>query len=419
MRLPSFLALPLVASAALAQDQWVESSANLMLALSHSGEVTNKPGRNETTVHESSIQRFRLGNRDVLEALRSENMINEVQGWRVVGIWASWPAPADPYVGNAYRFYARRGKGANIETVAIPSSLLSIAPLSSAVGYRHVLNAEDTIRTGTDTFSVYQQVTFDLDGHGGEAKGIESGSGRYVPVSGTTGGRYLPDASKITLQGEYADSQNGPYGVVSGTLSFAAARLVRQEYVTPADTTGGFTFTEASGALVIVSGTGGTTTSTTTGGTLSLGGSGGLTKTGDGTLTLGGGNTYTGTTIANNGTLALGGSGSVNPDMIPVNSGMLTGSIVTGPLSGSSDSGASTGATGSLDLSLGNLAPLADGQSFQCVDLGTPDGDFSSVGISGSLQSGGTAWSGTSGSFSFTFNETDGTLTITPTPATP
>ncbi len=412
MRLPNLLALPLLASVALAQDQWVESSANLALTLSSSGEVTTKPGKNDTVVHENSLQRFRLGNRDVLEALRAGGLIDQVEGWRVVGIWAYWPEPADPYVGNAYRFYARRGKGANLETVAIPSALLSIAPLQAAVGYRHVRAADETIRSGTETFSVYQQVTFDLAGNAGDVKGVETGNGRYVPVAGGTApGRYLPNASKMTLQGEYTETEGDGFpGVVSGSLSFGAARVVTEEYVAPTGTSAGAVLTAATINLATVTLNTGNPTLAVTGGTLALGGDatgsigypaeGGLIKTGTGSL-LTGSNTYFDPTTVSQGTLVLN-DGSLSAD---VSTDALT---VPGPLTFNGTLVLSSAGTYTLPASgtYGGLFSLVDSASFT--------GDFSVI----KLQDPGMVWPGTlSSSSSFSFENDSGFLTGSPTPA--
>jgi fibronectin-binding autotransporter adhesin len=73
------------------------------------------------------------------------------------------------------------------------------------------------------------------------------------------------------------------------------------------------------GYLLTIGGTGNTTVSS------AIGGSGGLTKNGAGTLTLSGTNTYTGATILNAGTLALSGAaGSILNSAITLQGGTLT-----------------------------------------------------------------------------------------------
>ncbi len=112
--------------------------------------------------------------------------------------------------------------------------------------------------------------------------------------------------------------------------------------------------TYTSAPTVVLTGGGGTGASVTVG-TLVANTSGGLTKTGLGTLTLSGVNTYTGGTFVNEGTLALGGaSGTILADVgnVTINGGTLdvntrAESVATVSL----QSGSITGSTGVLTSS--------------------------------------------------------------------
>ncbi len=221
--------LPLVllsAAVASAQDRLVESSATLALTLTYSGEITTRALRDGGALHTSTLGSHRLGNREILEAMVAEGLIDSIRGWRVVGLWAEWDT-AEPYAGNAYRFFARRGSGASLEHVAVPASILSIEPFVGAIGIRHTRDAADTLVAGTETFTLFEEVTFDLAGHDGLLHAHTTGGGRYVKLKGETEARYfIPSASQSTLVGTYTDDGEIAAGVASGTLKFSTAKII-------------------------------------------------------------------------------------------------------------------------------------------------------------------------------------------------
>ncbi len=163
---------------------------------------------------------------------------------------------------------------------------------------------------------------------------------------------------------------------------------------------------------------------------------GGLIKSGLGTLTLSGASTYTGATAVSAGTLALGAAGTLASTSYTIANGAefdvsakaayaLSGVTASIGLDASTGGFFDAGAA-ALDFTNGNLslgfstASLTDGQTYNLFDFGSQTGDLASVGLSGSfggsLSRTGEIWSGTSGSWGFSFNETDGILTVTAVP---
>ncbi len=221
-----FATVAALGSPALRADT-VRASATLALKLSQTGTEKETPGKNGTVIFSASLETFRLGNRDVLEALLADALLpnNSIQGWSVIALWANWP-DADPHAGNGYRFFARRGKGASEQLVAIPSSILSLRPVMPAGGYRHVV-LDDTLKSGTEKYTVLSEAAFGLQGHIGAPLGVQEGTGRYVRPAGSATLYYLPSATRISLAGLFETPHSERGGVVQGTLSIAAATHVR------------------------------------------------------------------------------------------------------------------------------------------------------------------------------------------------
>lgn len=363
----------LLALSASAQDKWVESPVTLALTLSSPGEQTLKPGRAANTATLTvPLLTHRLGNKEILEALATNGDIPEIKGWRLVAIWAFWP-DADPVAGNTYRFYARKGNGPNLETVAVPSSLLSVAPLVTAVGVKHSQQGEgDAIISGSETYQVYTRLNVAAAGVFAEPHGIQTGTGKYVKISGQVAGRYVPNSSKAALAGLFSYDGENSAGVVGGSIAFGAGKFVTAyDYVAPSGTSYGAVAVSMSAAsfdnvqiwaLPITAI--------------------GLEKDGAGTLTLSSENTFTGATTVSSD-VTLGGTGTIS------DSTTYSGTLVIGSITPD----ASNVSPATFDLFDLNTAPAP---ALTTVDLSQASGSFTSAGP-------------------YVFDPTIGTLTIVPT----
>jgi autotransporter-associated beta strand protein len=165
---------------------------------------------------------------------------------------------------------------------------------------------------------------------------------------------------------------------------------------------------------------------------------GGLTFSGTGTTTLSGANTYTGATTVNAGTLKLASTGSLTSTTFSIAAGAtydvsslasysLSGKTITLSL-GASNTGFIN--AGTLAWTLGgaftlNLTTATPGTTYNLYDSGTVSGDIASIalsgnGFSGSLVETGTGtsgvWTGTSNGYSFSLDQSTGSLTITAVP---
>ena len=154
-----------------------------------------------------------------------------------------------------------------------------------------------------------------------------------------------------------------------------------------------------------------------------------LTKSGSGNLTLSGANTYNGSTTINGGTLKLGASGSLASDSALVISDggtfettATTFSIGTAGLTlgvGASTAGFLNAGTITLGNGLSlDIASATPSASYDLWNFTTPTGDFSTVsltgsgGFTGSLSLSSGIWSGSSGSYAFSLNQSSGLLSI-------
>jgi autotransporter-associated beta strand protein len=188
-----------------------------------------------------------------------------------------------------------------------------------------------------------------------------------------------------------------------------------------------------------VSTTSATSTIDTNGNTVAItnaiSGSGGLIKTGANTLTFSDANTYTGATAINGGTLALSSAGSLASTTLGVAAGAhfdvsaqssysLSGKAITLSLDGSSigliDAGSLAIDLGSATLTL-NLTTTTPGALYDFLTSSSPaTGNLGSVTLagpfSGSLTKSGDIWSGTSGGYTFSLDQTSGTLAIAAVP---
>lgn len=157
-----------------------------------------------------------------------------------------------------------------------------------------------------------------------------------------------------------------------------------------------------------------------------------LNKTTTGTVTLSGANTYTGATTIDAGTLALGSTGSLASTNYSIADGATfnasaktsysLAAVATTIGVGASTSGFFNGPTGALTL--GNSLTLnfstsliSDGQTYNLFDFGSKSGNFSSIGLTGSivgslLLTSTDTWTGAAGGYDFTFNQATGNLLV-------
>ncbi len=145
------------------------------------------------------------------------------------------------------------------------------------------------------------------------------------------------------------------------------------------------------GNLLLGSGTltsGGDNTSTAFTGT--IGGSGGITKTGTGTFTLGGLNSYSGATNVNTGTLALGSAGAG-----PAASRVTIASGATFNVAGFTAGIGSLAGAGSVTLGAGTLTAGADNTSSTFSGTVSGTGSFTKAGTSTLTMTGANTFSGT------------------------
>ncbi|HSI09890.1 MAG: autotransporter-associated beta strand repeat-containing protein [Rariglobus sp.] len=158
----------------------------------------------------------------------------------------------------------------------------------------------------------------------------------------------------------------------------------------------------------------------------------GLTQSGAGTTTLSGANTYTGATNVLAGTLALGSNGSLASTNYAIADGATfnasaktsysLAAVATTIGVGATTSGFFNGPTGALTL--GNSLTLnfstsliSDGQTYNLFDFGSKSGNFSSIGLTGSivgslLLTSTDTWTGAAGGYDFTFNQATGNLLV-------
>jgi autotransporter-associated beta strand protein len=236
---------------------------------------------------------------------------------------------------------------------SISAGVLSVsqdANLGVATSGLNMANGS-TLRT-TATFATSRNIGFFGNATVDVVTGILTHGGVLVPLTpGTTltktgagtlvltGNNNLPDLSAIAINGGVVSvAQNSNLGPSFSTLRFDGGTL---------ETTAGFTMSRAT----TLNAGGGTIDVTT--GTLTqngvISGTGGLTKSGTGTLVLSGANTYTGGTTVTGGTLQAGAAGAfvdntaytVDGGTLDLNDFALTASSLAGT-GGTVDLGAGT-----------------------------------------------------------------------------
>jgi autotransporter-associated beta strand protein len=154
--------------------------------------------------------------------------------------------------------------------------------------------------------------------------------------------------------------------------------------------------------------------------TSAITGAGLVRKTGAGSSTLSGVNTYSGGTLVQNGILTYGS------DFVMAGSNGFTLTNAAAPVRGI-DYGATTSSAGtltyggSLALTLGGLLPASTTYDLFNFSGGTQAGSFSSIAITGSYTTsltndGGGVWTGSSGDATFTFTESTGDFAVSVVP---
>ncbi|MEO5914796.1 MAG: autotransporter-associated beta strand repeat-containing protein [Luteolibacter sp.] len=330
-------------------------------------------------------------------------------------------------------------------------------------------------------------------GTGANVINQSGGSVTFYSDNATTAG----GTGDLDLQYAGAAASNNTYNLNGGTLTVPRILSTATTGTRTFNFNGGTLKPTASSATFLNLGTGSASANVRNGGAIihtngfdvtvaqalvhsSIGGDnatdGGLTKQGNGTLTLSNANTYTGITTISSGTLKLASTGSIANSSTIINNATYDVSAVTGYTVGSSQTlggsgtiignttvagtlaiGNSPGSmnfnndltlTGTATMELGGSAvagtdydygnvlgtlnyggalniisynsyDLSLNAAYNLFDATAITGDFTSVSVGGlSLvySPGSDSWSGTSGPATFTFKESTGVLTVIPEP---
>jgi autotransporter-associated beta strand protein len=232
----------------------------------------------------------------------------------------------------------------NASAVTVNNGILAIGGYSDTVAGVTLSSGSITGTGGT----LISTTAFDL-----QAGSITAKLGGTVGLTKTGNGL-------LTLSGN--NTYTGTTAINAGTLSLGANNALLDSSTVTVNggilAIGGYSDTVAGVSLLSgsITGTGGTLTSTTAfdlqagSVTAKLGGTVGLTKTGDGLLTLSGNNTYTGTTAINAGTLSLGANNVLlDSSTVTVNGGELAMGGYSDTVAGVTlSSGSTTGTDGTL-----------------------------------------------------------------------
>ena len=246
--------------------------------------------------------------------------------WSTTGNWASGTAPTGST--NTLVFSGSLGT-TNTNTV----SSLSLSNLTFASGASAFTLSGSSITLSSGTISSLssnlQTVNLGIELVGSNL--VTSAANRAIVLGGNivgSGSLNKTGAGVLTLSG--SNSYTGATNVTTGTLALGSnTALGSATAVTVSAELATGSFTNSVGAVTLTSGSitgGGTlvgTGYTVRAGSVSavLGGTGALTKTTVGTVTLSGSNTYTGLTTVSAGTLAYGTSNAIASGDVTVNAG--------------------------------------------------------------------------------------------------
>lgn len=293
----ALLALP--AAFVHAEDFFVKSPATLALVASRTGPEQVKlssGGARET--FRAERQRFRISNKEVLELLAAEGLIPAFRGWRLVGIWSTWPG-----TGNGYRFHVQN-TAVPSEIREVPQGILDLQVLGGAVTRRHRVSNE-SITGGTERYTMLAKLIVNDTASAGYLVGSLEGSGKYASSRVAGGMLYLPQSSRFTGAGARDEADpDSPDFILEGSLAFGAAKAVS----TATPQTGSVS---SSGASTVHN-------SAVNFDVVAVGVSASLQRVGSGSLTLGGGSlTFEGVVnpvLSHNpgGTLTLGAGSTLS-----------------------------------------------------------------------------------------------------------
>jgi fibronectin-binding autotransporter adhesin len=263
--------------------------------------------------------------------------------------------------------------------------LLSSETVGSIAGAGLIRFTGVTLTAGGDNSST--AFTGALQGTGGNLTKVGTGTLTLSGVNSYTGLTTISGGT-LSLSGGAAIADTGAVQVNAG----ATLNLASSETIGSLGGAGGSFVTLGANSLTA----GGNDGSTAFLGAIS--GTGGLTKTGTGTLTLGGANSYTGLTTISGGTLSLsGGAAIADTGAVLVNSGAtlnLASSETIGSLSGLSGSFVTLGAN--------TLTAGGDNSTTSFGGVISGSGGLSKVGTGGLILAGDNSYTGYTGTTTIT-----------------
>ncbi|MDA8125714.1 MAG: autotransporter-associated beta strand repeat-containing protein, partial [Deltaproteobacteria bacterium] len=282
------------------------------------------------------------------------------------------------------------GGGTTGGNVTLGAGRLTTGNAASTSYYGVISGTGGLTKTGTGTLSLYGANTYTggttvsagaLQGNAASLQGDitnnayvvfnQAAAGTYAGNISGTGRIAKTGAGTLTLAG--ANNYAGTTTISAGTLSLGADNALSQTTALTLANTAGATldlssFNQTIGSLAGGGTTGGNVTlgagRLTTGNAAStayagvISGTGGLVKTGTGTLTLSGANTYSGGATLAAGTLSVANNAALGTGTLELNGGTLTSSSSTArtltnsaQVTGDFTLGQATGGTGALTLS--------------------------------------------------------------------